>query len=133
MEDAAELDGATAHLAEAGNVLDALRDLVPGRVELVGGRVAGRFDGRMVRHERVQLDDLAMVVQEVDGELARDIGWDGRDVHVRIALAHHAEAGGPLLSGRIGGEGCDGRRRRRVAMASGPADGSTSSLVGGSD
>lgn len=89
MENAAELDCATAHFTNAGYVLDALRDLVPGRVELVSGRITRCFDGLMASDERVQLDDLAMVMEEVDGELTRYEGGNGRNVHIRRLLAHH--------------------------------------------
>ena len=88
VEDALEADLAAAHPAHAGDVLDALVDLVPDGEELVGGGVFGGGDGVVADDERVQLDDLAVRVQHVDGELARDARGEGRDDGVVRLLGH---------------------------------------------
>ena len=53
MEAAVELDNRGPHLPEARDDLEALRDLIPGRVVLVGLGVARCRDGLVVDNERV--------------------------------------------------------------------------------
>ena len=88
VEDALEADLATAHLAHPRHELDPLADLVPNGKKLVGRGVLGRWDGVVLDDERVQLNDLAVRVQHVDGELARDARGEGRDGGVLRLLAH---------------------------------------------
>lgn len=89
MEAAVELDCTRTHFAHAGYVLDALRDLVPGRVELISLSVARGRDGLVRQHEWVQRDDLGMRMQDVDGQLARDEARDGRDDGEDLLFAKH--------------------------------------------
>lgn len=91
VEAAVEGDLAGAHLADAGDELDALGDLVPGGVVLVGGGVAGRLDGLVVEDEGVEGDDLGVGVEDVDGELAGDESRDGGDGRVDLLLAQHGD------------------------------------------
>jgi hypothetical protein len=103
VEDALEADLARGHLAHAGDVLDPLGDLVPDGEVLVGRRMLGRLDGVVLEDEGVELDDLTVRVEHVDGELARDARGEGRDVGVLRLLAHLASGGGLRPW-----EGCDG-------------------------
>ena len=103
VEAAAEGDAAGAQPAHARHELDALFNLVPGRVVLFRFGVAGRLDRLVARHQRVQRDDLAVAVQNLNGELAGDVGGDGRDVCVRFLFAHHLRKGycGCVMSERL--------------------------------
>lgn len=89
VEAAVELDLAGAQLARAGQELDALLDLVPGAVELVGGGIARRGDWLVAEDERVEGDDFAVGVEDVDGELSRDEARDGRDEGEGLFLTKH--------------------------------------------
>lgn len=89
VEAAVESDQAGADLAHAGNILDALLNLVPGAVELIGGGGARGGDGLVARHQRVEGDDLAVRVEDVEGELAGDEAGDGRNHRVRLLFAQH--------------------------------------------
>lgn len=62
VEDTPELDSTASHLADAGDVLDALRDLVPGRVEFIGRGIARCLDSFVASHQRIELNDFAMAV-----------------------------------------------------------------------
>lgn len=89
MEAAIELDLAGAHLAHSGDHLDALLDFVPGAVKLVGGGIARRWDGLVAEDKRVEREDFAVRVQNVDGQLSRDEAWDWRHQRKRLFLAKH--------------------------------------------
>src|SRR5690606_3840099 len=89
METAVEIDLPRPHPAHAGDVLYPLGNLVPRRVELVCGGVAGRGDGLVVEDEGVEGDDLAVGVEDVDGELAGDIARYGGDGRVDLFFAEH--------------------------------------------
>lgn len=78
-----------AYLSQAGDVLDALCDLVPGAVVLVGGGMARSGDGLMRQDEGVEGDDLAVGVKKIDGELSRDEARDGRDDGEGFLLFQH--------------------------------------------
>lgn len=89
MEASVELDCAAAEPANSWYVLNPLRDFVPGRIELVGWRIARRLDGFVACDQRVQLDYFAMALKHVNRELARDEARDRRDARVRRLLFHH--------------------------------------------
>lgn len=89
MEAAIKVDDARAQLADAGYELQALGDLVPGRVELVAGGVARRRDGLVTEHERVQCDDLTMAVEDVYGQLAGNEAGYRRNDRVDLLLAEN--------------------------------------------
>lgn len=89
VEAAVELDLAGAHLAHSGDHLDALLDFVPGAVKLVGGGIARRWDGLVAQDKRVERQDFAVRVQNVDGQLSRDEAWDWRHQRKRLFLAKH--------------------------------------------
>lgn len=89
MKASIELDCAAAQFADAWNILDPLRDFVPAGIKLVGGGVARRLDSLIARDEGVQLDDFAMALQHVNGELAGNEAGDGGNVGVGSLLAHH--------------------------------------------
>jgi len=99
VEAALEADLTGTHLAHSRHVLDSLGDLVPGGVELVGGGIARCFDGVMLEHERIQGDDLGMVVQHVNGQLPRDGRRQRRNLGVNLFLSQH---------GGYRKAGCDG-------------------------
>lgn len=82
-----ELSGA--YLSQAGDVLDALCDLVPGAVVLVGGGMARGGDGLVRQDEGIEGDDLAVGVKKIDGELSRDEARDGRDDGEGFLLFQH--------------------------------------------
>lgn len=88
MEDAFEADFARPHLAHARDVLYPLRDLVPDREEFVGGGILRGFDRMVLDDQRVQLDNLTMTVEHIDGQLAGDVPRYGRDLGID-ALLHH--------------------------------------------
>ncbi len=94
VEDTAEFDSTAAQLARTWNVLNALRDLVPGGVELVGRRIARSFDGHVAGGQWIQLENLAMTMEEINGELAWDEGGDGGDLHILCLFAQEARHGG---------------------------------------
>lgn len=89
MKAAIELDLARAEPAHAGEDLDALLDLVPGAVKLVGGGIARRRDGLVVENQRVESEDFAVGLEDVNGELSRDEARDGRDEGECLFLAKH--------------------------------------------
>lgn len=89
METPLELNLARPETPDSGNVLDALRDLVPGAVELIGGCITRRLDRRKVRDERIQLNDLAVRMQDVDSELAWNERRDRRHIRIIDLFAHH--------------------------------------------
>lgn len=84
-----EADLPGADLPHSRDILDALRYLVPGSVELVGGGISGSLHGLVLENERVKSDNLAMAVEDVDGELARDVAGNLCDVRVDLLLAQH--------------------------------------------
>jgi hypothetical protein len=61
---------------DAREVLEVLGDLVPDREEFIRRGVFGRFDGVVLDNKRIELDDLAMRVEHVDGELTPDTGGE---------------------------------------------------------
>ena len=89
METAVEADLAGANFAQTGEILDPLDDLVPGEVEFVGGSVAGRGDGMVGEDQWVESDDLAVTVQNVQGQLAGHACRDRRDDGVLFFFAQH--------------------------------------------
>lgn len=89
METSVELDCAASHFADAGNVLYPLRYLIPRRIVLVGWRISRRLDGFESGDERVQLNDLAVTLQHVNRELARNEARDGRYLRKCRLLFHH--------------------------------------------
>lgn len=72
-------DFARADLAHAGDILDALSDFIPGAVVFVGGCIARGGDGFMAEDERVESDDFAVGVEDIEGELSGDEAGNGRD------------------------------------------------------
>lgn len=93
MEAAVEGELARAHLAHARDILDTLGNLIPGAVVLVGGGIARRGNRLVREYERVEGDDLAVGVEEVDGELARDEAGNRRDDGEGFFLAQHGDVG----------------------------------------
>lgn len=89
VEAAVEGDLAGADVAHAGDELDALGYLVPGAVVLVGGGIARRGDGLVAEDEGIQGDDLAVGVEDVEGQLTGDEAGDGRDDREGLLLAKH--------------------------------------------
>jgi len=89
VEASVELDCAAAQFPDSLDVLDLLCDFVPRRIELVGGRVPWGLDCLVARDQRVQLDNLAMALQHVNRELARDEARDGRYACVGCFFRHH--------------------------------------------
>jgi len=86
---AIELDLAGTHLAHSRDHLDALLDLVPGAVKFVGGGIARRWDGLVAENERVEGEDFAVRMKNVDGKLSRDEAWDWRHQRKRLLLTKH--------------------------------------------
>lgn len=89
MKAAIELDLAGTHLAHSRDNLDALLDLVPGAVKFVGGGIARRRDGLVAENERVEGEDFAVRMKNVDGQLPRDETRDRRHQRKRLFLAKH--------------------------------------------
>lgn len=89
METAVKGDFPRADLAHARDVLDALGDLIPGAVILVGGGISRGGDSFVAKDERIESDDLAVGVEDVDGELAGNEGGDGRDDGEGLFSAQH--------------------------------------------
>jgi hypothetical protein len=89
MKTALEADLAGPHLSNAGNVLNPLGNLIPRRVVFVGWRISRCFDGMMFEDERVQGDDFGVAVEDINGELAGNVGRDGGDMCVDFFLAQH--------------------------------------------
>jgi hypothetical protein len=89
MEAAVEFDDRRAHLADTGNHLDALGDLIPGRVVLVRLGILGGGNGMVFNDQRVQGENLGVRVQDVDGELAGDEARDGRDHGEGVFFPQH--------------------------------------------
>ena len=102
MEAAFELDGAAAQLADTGHVLYPLRNFVPGRIELVGWRVAWGFDRFKACDERIQSNYFAMAMQDIDRQLSWNERWDGGDVNVCCLFAHHLDGFVMRLQVRFG-------------------------------
>lgn len=91
MEAAIECDLSRADPAHAGDVLDALSDFVPGAVVLVGGGIARSGDGFVAEDKRVESDDFAVRVEDVEGELSGDEARDGSDDSESFFFAQHFE------------------------------------------
>lgn len=89
VEAAVELDLAPAHLANARDDLDTLLDLIPSAVKLVGGGIARRRNGLVAEDKRVEGDDFAVGVEDVNGELSRDEARNGCDEGKSLFLAQH--------------------------------------------
>lgn len=87
----------------AGEVGDAVGDLVPGGVslELVGqGQGRRRVAAAVAGDERVQRDHLAVGVEDVDDEVAGDMGGEGGDVREDGAFEHGESADSIMLTER---------------------------------
>lgn len=91
MEAAVEVDEAGAHLSHARHVLDALGDFVPCAVVFVGGGISWGGDGLVAEDERVEGDDFAVGVEDVDGELAGDEARDGSNNREGFFFPQHVE------------------------------------------
>lgn len=89
MKATSEFDPARAHVSCTRNVLYSFLNLVPRRVEFICWRISRRFDGYMVEDQRIQVDNLAVVVEEVDGELAGNVRGYRGDLSIYDLLAHH--------------------------------------------
>lgn len=89
VEAAVELDLAPAHLANARDDLNTLLNLIPGAVKLVGGGIARRRNGLVAEDKRVEGDDFAVGVEDVNGELSRDEARNGCDEGKSLFLAQH--------------------------------------------
>lgn len=89
MKAAFELDLARAHISCPRYVLYSFLNLVPRRVEFICWSIPRRFDGYMVENQRIQVYDLAVVVKEVDGELAGNVRRYRGDLSIDDLLAHH--------------------------------------------
>lgn len=89
VEASVEFDCAAAQFPDSLDVLDLLCDFVPRRIELVGGRVSRGLDCLVARDQRVQLDNLAMALQHINRELARDEARDGCYARVGCFFRHH--------------------------------------------
>lgn len=89
VEASVERDFAGAHVADARDQLDFLRDLVPCAVELIRGSVSGGGDRLVVEDEGIEGDDFAVRVEDIEGELARDEAGDGRDDREGLFFAQH--------------------------------------------
>lgn len=72
----------------AGQIRDLVGHAPPGAAALLGGGVRRRVDGVPLDDQRVQVDHLHVVVQEVDDDLARDARRQRRDGRERAALRH---------------------------------------------
>lgn len=91
VEAALETDLAGPQLAHAGQILNPLCDLIPGRVVLVGGSIARGLDRVVLQHQRVQRDDLRMAVEDIDGQLSRDVGGERGYLGIDLLLAQHGD------------------------------------------
>jgi hypothetical protein len=91
MKTAVEGDTAGTQTADAGNKLDALRDLIPSTVVLVRGGGARSGDGLVSQDKRVQSDDFGMRVKDIDGKLSRYEAGDWRNDRVGLFFAEHLD------------------------------------------
>lgn len=89
METSIERELSRSYLSQAGDVLDALCDLVPGAVVLVGGGMSRSGDGLVRQDERIDGDDFTVGVKKIDGELSGDEARDGRDNGEGFLLFQH--------------------------------------------
>lgn len=89
VEASIELNLARAQLTSARDVLNALGDLIPAGIVFIGGGVARCRDGLVLEDEGVDVDNFAVRVEEIDGELARDVARDGRDNGQGFPFAKH--------------------------------------------
>ena len=87
VEAAVEADFAGAQLAHARDVLDALDNLVPRGVELVGGGISRGGYGVVPEDEGIEGDDLTVGMEDVDGELAGDEARDWGDGREDLLLS----------------------------------------------
>lgn len=74
----------------AGQILHAVRQLVPDAVEFVGRRMGRRRAALEVDDQRVQLDHLAVFVEGAHHHLAGDVRRQRRDGREDAALVHLA-------------------------------------------
>ncbi len=72
----------------AGEVRNLIRQTPPHAAGLFLGSVRGWRDGVPLDDQRIQVDHLLVVVQEVDDDLARDARGQGRDGCECRALRH---------------------------------------------
>lgn len=89
MKAAFELDLARTDISRPRYVLYSFLNLVPRRIEFIGWSIPRRFDGDMVEDQRIQVYDLAVVVEQIDGELAGNVGRYRGDLSIDDLLAHH--------------------------------------------
>lgn len=101
METAIECKLSRSYLSQARQILNALCDLVPGAVVLVGGGIARSGDGLVREYERVEGDNFAVGVEEINGELAGDKAGNGRDDGKGFLLFQHV-GGSDVGVGRVG-------------------------------
>lgn len=85
-------------LANPRHKLYALVDFIPSREIFISGRILRGFDGPEVDHKGVQFDDLAVGMEHIDRQLARNVrGYRGY-VGINGLLFHHdAGEGGRQL------------------------------------
>lgn len=128
VEAAVELDPAPAHLANARDDLDALLDLIPGAVKLVGGGITRRRDGLVAEDKRVEGEDFAVGVEDVNGELSRDEARNGRDEGKSLLLAQHGahlpseNSEGARVFDVVKGKKRRGGKEREKKVRSDPSD-----------
>lgn len=67
VETTPKMNFASAQPTRSGDDLDSFWDFVPCWIEFFGGGVAGRGDGFVVEDERVEGDDFAVAVEDVEG------------------------------------------------------------------
>jgi hypothetical protein len=89
VEAAVEANLSGSKSAHARHILDLFRDLVPCRVELVCFRISGGLDRLVVEDERVDSNQFAMAVEDVDTQLAGNVDRDRRDLGVDLFLSQH--------------------------------------------
>ena len=115
METSIEINLARPQLAHSRHVLNSFIDFIPCGEIFVGRRRLRSLYRLVPDNERIKLDDFAMTVKHVDGELAGDMGGDRGDVGVNRFLLHDGGVGWRFLlsredansgaSGSLGGNG----------------------------
>ena len=97
METSVEINLARPQFAHARDVLNSFIDFVPRGEVLIGRRRLRGLYRLVPENEGIELDDFAMVVEHVDGELAGNMGGDRGDVGVNRLLLHDGGFGWTVL------------------------------------
>lgn len=91
VETAVESDFARPDASHSRHKLNALCDLVPSAVELIGGCIPWSRNRLVVKDQRIERNDFAVGVEDIESELARDEARDRRYDRKGLLFAKHFE------------------------------------------